>query len=46
MGQSLFINFDTNDLKSSSVASASDLRNRRFTQFVAGDSLELDLSRH
>ena len=43
MGQSLFINFDTNDLKSSSVASASDLRNRRFTQFVAGDSLELDL---
>ena len=43
MGQSIFINFDTNNLKSSSVASASDLRSKKFTQFVAGDSLELDL---
>jgi hypothetical protein len=43
MGQSIFINFDTNNLKSSSVASATDLRTKKFTQFVAGDSLELDL---
>ncbi len=43
MGQQVFINFDTTNLKSSSVASASDLRQKKFTQFVAGDSLELDL---
>ena len=43
MGQSIFINFDTENLKSARVRGATDLRNQKFTQFVSGDSLSFDL---
>ena len=43
MGQSIFINFDSDDLTSARARSATDLRRQDFAQFVAGDSLELDL---
>ena len=43
MGQSLYINYDAEDLRSARVRGATDLRSQKFTQFVAGDSLELDL---
>ena len=43
MGQSLYINADASNLLAARVRGATDLRNQDFTQFVAGDSLELDL---
>jgi hypothetical protein len=43
MGQSLYINFDAENLLSARVRGATDLRSQNFTQFVAGDSLSLDL---
>ena len=43
MGQSLYINFDAENLLSARVRGANDLRSQNFTQFVAGDSLSLDL---
>jgi len=43
MGQSVYINFDTENLRSARVRGISDLRNQKFTQFVVGDSIELDL---
>ena len=43
MGQNLFINFDAESLNSSRCISANDLRNKRFSTFVAGDSLVFDL---
>lgn len=43
MGQSIFINFDSDDLTSARARSETDLRRQDFAQFVAGDSLELDL---
>ena len=43
MGQSLYINFDAENLLAARVRGATDLRSQNFTQFVAGDSLSLDL---
>lgn len=43
MGQSVFINFDTENLRSARCRAIDDLRNQKFTQFVVGDSIELDL---
>ena len=43
MGQSVYINFDTENLRSARCRGIDDLRNQKFTQFVVGDSIELDL---
>ena len=43
MGQSVYINFDTENLRSARCRGVADLRNQKFTQFVVGDSIELDL---
>ncbi len=43
MGQSIIINFDSEDLNTARARSATDLRNQDFAQFVAGDALVLDL---
>jgi len=43
MGQSVYINFDTENLRSARCRGITDLRNQKFTQFVVGDSIELDL---
>ena len=43
MSQSIFINKDSEDLRSARVKGVSDLRSQRFKQFVVGDSLDLDL---
>lgn len=43
MGQSVYINFDTENLRSARCRGLTDLRNQKFTQFVVGDSVELDL---
>ena len=43
MGQSVYINFDTENLRSARCRGIGDLRNQKFTQFVVGDSIELDL---
>ena len=43
MGQSIYINADSSNLLSARVRGANDLRSQSFTQFVTGDSLELDL---
>jgi len=43
MGQSIYINSNAESLLAARVRGATDLRNISFTQFVAGDSLELDL---
>ena len=43
MSQSIYINNDAEDLRAARVRGATDLRSQKFTQFVAGDSLVLDL---
>ena len=43
MAQSLYINFDAEDLRSARVRGASDLRAQKFTQLVAGDSIQYDI---
>jgi hypothetical protein len=43
MGQSIFINFDSESLTGSRCRAADDLRSRKFSPMVAGDSLVFDL---
>jgi hypothetical protein len=43
MAQSLYINFNAEDLRSARVRGASDLRTQKFTQLVAGDSIQYDV---
>ena len=43
MGQPIYINADSSNLLASRVRGATDLRSQSFTQFVAGDSIEIDL---
>lgn len=43
MGQNLFINFDSETLTNSRCRAADDLRSKKFSPFVAGDSLVFDL---
>jgi len=43
MSQSIYINNDAEDIRAARVRGATDLRSQKFTQFVAGDSLVLDL---
>ena len=43
MGQSIIINFDSEDLTTARARSITDLRKQDFAQFVAGDALTLDL---
>ena len=43
MGQPIYINADSSNLLASRVRGATDLRSQSFTQFVAGDSMEIDL---
>lgn len=43
MGQSVYINFDTENLRSARCRGVADLRPQKFTQFVVGDSVDLDL---
>jgi hypothetical protein len=43
MGQSIIINFDSEDLGTARARSLTDLRKKNFAQFVAGDALSLDL---
>jgi len=43
MGQSIIINFDSDDLTTARARSVTDLRKQDFAQFVSGDALVLDL---
>jgi len=43
MAQQIFINFDVEDLKNARCRAADDLRIKKFSQLVAGDSIVYDL---
>ena len=43
MAKSIYINLDANNLRSAAVRSDTDLRSARFSQFVAGDSVDFNL---